>query len=75
MRGVSLYWGEAEVRARQLDDRARLGRVLARMVTVRMIVGDVKGCMRPPAGPRAGSHARGSCPARARFLSPGAGIR
>jgi class 3 adenylate cyclase/tetratricopeptide (TPR) repeat protein len=37
--------GEAEVRARQLDDQARLGRVLARMVTVRLIVGDVEGCM------------------------------
>ncbi len=37
--------GEAEVRARQLDDRARLGGVLSRMVTVRMIVGDVDGAM------------------------------
>ena len=37
--------GEAEARARQLDDRARLGRVLSRMVTVRMIVGDVDGAM------------------------------
>ena len=37
--------GEAAARARQLDDRARLGRVLARMVTVRMIVGDVEGAL------------------------------
>ena len=37
--------GEAEARARQLDDRARLGGVLSRMVTVRMIVGDVEGAM------------------------------
>ena len=37
--------GEAEARARQLGDRARLGRVLARMVTVRLIVGDVAGAM------------------------------
>ena len=37
--------GEAEARARQLDDRARLGGVLSRMVTVRMIVGDVDGAM------------------------------
>jgi predicted ATPase len=37
--------GEAEARARQLDDRARLGWVLARMVTVHCIVGDVKGAM------------------------------
>jgi class 3 adenylate cyclase/DNA-binding winged helix-turn-helix (wHTH) protein/tetratricopeptide (TPR) repeat protein len=35
--------GEAEARARQLDDRAQLGEVLARMVTVRRIVGDVEG--------------------------------
>ena len=37
--------GEAEARARQLDDRARLGEVLSRMVTVRRIVGDVDGAM------------------------------
>jgi len=37
--------GEAEARARQLDDRARRGRVLSRMVTVRWIVGDVEGAM------------------------------
>ena len=37
--------GEAEARARQLDDRARLGEVLSRMVTVRMIVGDVDGAL------------------------------
>ena len=37
--------GEAEARARELDDRARLGRVLSRMVTVRMIVGDFDGAM------------------------------
>jgi tetratricopeptide (TPR) repeat protein len=37
--------GEAAVRARQLDDRARLGEVLARMVTVRRIVGDFDGAM------------------------------
>jgi class 3 adenylate cyclase/tetratricopeptide (TPR) repeat protein len=34
--------GEAEARARQLDDRAQLGGVLARMVTVHIIVGDVE---------------------------------
>jgi tetratricopeptide (TPR) repeat protein len=37
--------GEAEARARQLDDHARLGGVLARMVTGRSIVGDVEGAM------------------------------
>jgi predicted ATPase len=37
--------GEAEARARQLDDRARLGWVLSRMVTVRRIVGDLDGAM------------------------------
>ena len=37
--------GEAEARARQLGDRARLGEVLSRMVTVRMIVGDVDGAL------------------------------
>jgi class 3 adenylate cyclase/tetratricopeptide (TPR) repeat protein len=37
--------GEAEARARRLDDRARLGGVLSRMVTVRMIVGDVAGAL------------------------------
>jgi predicted ATPase/class 3 adenylate cyclase/DNA-binding winged helix-turn-helix (wHTH) protein len=37
--------GEAEARARQLDDRARLGEVLSRMVTVRKIVGDVEGAL------------------------------
>jgi class 3 adenylate cyclase/tetratricopeptide (TPR) repeat protein len=37
--------GEAETRARQLDDRARLGGVLARMATVRLIVGDVEGAL------------------------------
>jgi class 3 adenylate cyclase/tetratricopeptide (TPR) repeat protein len=37
--------GEAAARARQLDDRARLGGVLARMVTVRMIVGDIEGAL------------------------------
>ena len=35
--------GEAEALARQLGDCARLGGVLARMVTVRTIVGDVEG--------------------------------
>src|SRR5262245_6547652 len=37
--------GEAEARARQLDDRVRLGGVLARMGTVRNIVGDIDGAM------------------------------
>ena len=37
--------GEAAARARQLDDRARLGGVLSRMVTVHMIVGDVEGAL------------------------------
>ena len=37
--------GEVEARARQLDDRARLGGVLARMVTVRGIVGDIEGAL------------------------------
>jgi tetratricopeptide (TPR) repeat protein len=37
--------GEAAARARQLDDRAQLGRVLARMVTVHIIVGDVEGAL------------------------------
>ncbi|MGH8065209.1 MAG: ATP-binding protein [Candidatus Entotheonellia bacterium] len=37
--------GEAEARARQLGDRARLGGVLSRMVTVRKIVGDVEGAL------------------------------
>jgi tetratricopeptide (TPR) repeat protein len=35
--------GEAAVRARQLGDRARLGRALSRMVTVRRILGDFDG--------------------------------
>jgi tetratricopeptide (TPR) repeat protein len=34
--------GGAEARARQLNDQIRLGRVLSRMVTVRLIVGDVE---------------------------------
>jgi class 3 adenylate cyclase/tetratricopeptide (TPR) repeat protein len=34
--------GEAVARARQLDDRAQLGRALSRMVTVHIIVGDVE---------------------------------
>jgi tetratricopeptide (TPR) repeat protein len=37
--------GEAAAQARQLDDRARLGRTLSRMVTVRRIVGDVEGAL------------------------------
>jgi tetratricopeptide (TPR) repeat protein len=37
--------GEAAARARRLDDRAQLGGVLSRMVTVRIIVGDVDGAM------------------------------
>jgi class 3 adenylate cyclase/DNA-binding winged helix-turn-helix (wHTH) protein/tetratricopeptide (TPR) repeat protein len=37
--------GEAAARARRLDDRARLGGVLSRMVTVHMIVGDVDGAL------------------------------
>jgi len=37
--------GEAEARARQLGDRAQLGEVLARMVTVRWIVGDFDGAL------------------------------
>jgi class 3 adenylate cyclase/tetratricopeptide (TPR) repeat protein len=37
--------GEAEARARQLDDRARLGMALSRIVTVRCIVGDFNGAM------------------------------
>jgi predicted ATPase/class 3 adenylate cyclase/DNA-binding winged helix-turn-helix (wHTH) protein len=37
--------GEAEARARQLGDRARLGWVLSRMVTVRRILGDIDGAM------------------------------
>jgi DNA-binding NtrC family response regulator/tetratricopeptide (TPR) repeat protein len=37
--------GEAEARARQRDDRARLGQVLARVVSVRRIVGDFEGAL------------------------------
>ena len=37
--------GAAAARARQLDDRARLGKALSRMVTVRIIVGDVEGAL------------------------------
>jgi tetratricopeptide (TPR) repeat protein len=37
--------GEAEARARQLGDRARLGNALSRMVTVRIIVGDGEGAL------------------------------
>ena len=37
--------GEAEALARSLDDRARLGRVLARMAHVRRITGDDDGAM------------------------------
>jgi len=37
--------GEAETRARQLDDRALMGRALSRMATVRCIVGDFDGAL------------------------------
>jgi tetratricopeptide (TPR) repeat protein len=37
--------GEAEARARQLGDRARLGKALSRMVTVHTIIGDFDGAM------------------------------
>jgi tetratricopeptide (TPR) repeat protein len=37
--------GQAAARARQLGDRAWLGRALSRMVTVRLIVGDVQGSL------------------------------
>jgi tetratricopeptide (TPR) repeat protein len=37
--------GEAEARARALDDRARLGRVLARMTPVRWMMGDPDGAI------------------------------
>jgi tetratricopeptide (TPR) repeat protein len=37
--------GEAAAQARQLGDRARLGGVLSRMVSVRCIIGDVEGAM------------------------------
>ena len=37
--------GEAAARARQLDDRARLGRALSRVVTVRIIAGDLDSAM------------------------------
>ena len=37
--------GEAETQARRLNDGARLGWALSRMVTVRMIVGDVDGAL------------------------------
>jgi tetratricopeptide (TPR) repeat protein len=37
--------GEAEARARALDDRARLGRVLARMAVARMVMGDLDGAL------------------------------
>jgi class 3 adenylate cyclase/DNA-binding winged helix-turn-helix (wHTH) protein/tetratricopeptide (TPR) repeat protein len=43
-RGLALL-GEAEARARQLGDRARLGGVLSRMVTVHIIVGDVESAL------------------------------
>ena len=45
MGGVSPCSGEAEALARQLGDRAWLGRVLARMAMVRRIVGDVAGAL------------------------------
>jgi ATP/maltotriose-dependent transcriptional regulator MalT len=37
--------GEAEARARQLDDRVRLGSVLSMMATVRWMQGDLDGAM------------------------------
>jgi class 3 adenylate cyclase/tetratricopeptide (TPR) repeat protein len=37
--------GEAEARARALDDRARLGRVLAGMAAVRRLTGDLEGAI------------------------------
>jgi tetratricopeptide (TPR) repeat protein len=43
-RGLALL-GEAAAQARQLGDRARLGEVLSRMVTVRRIVGDFDGAL------------------------------
>jgi tetratricopeptide (TPR) repeat protein len=43
-RGLAVL-GEAEARARQLGDRARLGNALSRMVTVRLIAGDVEGAL------------------------------
>src|SRR4029434_9337796 len=39
--------GEAEALARALDDRARLGRVLARMAFVLRLMGDPSGAMAP----------------------------
>jgi predicted ATPase len=38
-------WREAEAMARALDDRARLGRVLARMAQVHRLTGDLDGAM------------------------------
>ena len=43
--------GEAAARARQLDDRARLGRVLSRMVTVRTSSGTLRAPWRPARRP------------------------
>ena len=67
--------GEAEALARALDDRARLGRVLARMAHATQDDG------RPrrrhcggPAGPRARGRARRERLAGASILAPGAGI-
>ena len=67
--------GEAEALARALDDRARLGRVLASMALVLMITGDLDGAMAArPAGPRSRGRARRSRLAGASIPSPGAGI-
>ena len=67
--------GEAEALARALDDRARLGRVLARMAHVLRLTGDHDGAM--AAGQQAlelAAAARRQRLAGASILSPGAGI-
>ena len=67
--------GEAEALARALDDRARLGRVLARMAPVLRITGDLDGAM--AAGQQALELAAAlgdSALQEQAILSPGAGI-
>ncbi len=67
--------GEAEALARALDDRARLGRVLASMAHVLRLTGDPEGAI--AAGQQAlrtRGRARRERRAGASILSPGAGI-
>ena len=75
MGGSLALLGEAEALARALDDRARLGRVLAMMATDTQADGRPRRRHRGgPAGPRTRGRARRQRLAGASIPSPGAGI-